>query len=436
VNCGNCGAVKPGDARFCGQCGGQLTISGSATAAPPGGWPPAVASQTPSSWRPRLVITAAAVVPVMLAAQVVTGWRVHWPAAVFGHGSHLTLRWTAGEAPLPADAVRTASQFVTLKDVACPAVLTCVAVGGYGPRGHIGGNLVETLSHGIWTAAAKPTGAVAGQSGFDLFGVACPAADTCVAVGFSADKLNVSSPFAETFSRGAWVPAVLPLPAGGTKEYPGETAGLYKVSCPSRDVCVAAGTYVAQDGSSQGLIETLSDGAWTATRAPLPAGALPGNRSGVDTDALYGISCPTVASCVAVGDYKDQDGHANGLIDTRSGTKWLPSIAPLPADAARGKSRRAGLSAAWCTAVGACEVAGSYTARNGANQGVIDMLSIGRWGAASAPLPSGAVAAKQGALLDSVACPATGTCVAAGSYVARNIGYQGLIETAGPAGEG
>ena len=35
MNCGNCGAAKPAEARFCGRCGSQLTYAGPDPVAPP-----------------------------------------------------------------------------------------------------------------------------------------------------------------------------------------------------------------------------------------------------------------------------------------------------------------------------------------------------------------------------------------------------------------
>jgi len=90
-----------------------------------------------------------------------------------------------------------------------------------------------------------------------------------------------------------WVATEAPLPAGWGDPY------MDSSSCDGAGTCIAVGNFDTPIGSDNfyPLIETYSDGTWTATEAPLPANA------GNDPSAqLVSSSCGGPGSCVAVGD--------------------------------------------------------------------------------------------------------------------------------------
>jgi len=101
-------------------------------------------------------------------------------------------------------------------------------------------------------------------------------------------------------------------------------------ACPAVGSCVAVGSYEDTGGDNRGLIETLSDGTWSAIQAPLPTNA----EYGVALDAVV---CPSVGFCVAVGSYQsdetgpDGSDSYEGLIETLSGGTWTAAEAPVPA---------------------------------------------------------------------------------------------------------
>ena len=100
---------------------------------------------------------------------------------------------------------------------------------------------------------------------------------------------------------------------------------------------MATGWYTDQNGDTQALIDTLSDGTWTAQRAPLPAGAIASQPSSSNLPtALFLVKRPAVGTCVATGDYIDRySGGTQGLIDTLSGGTGTPAQRVLlPGDAA------------------------------------------------------------------------------------------------------
>jgi hypothetical protein len=392
---------------------------------------PAAPAYAPS--RRRKVVAAAAVV-VVLGGLTAVGWQEHWPPALFGRAAPLALTWSPAQAPLPADAARSSGQNAGLIDVACLSAQNCVAVGYYSTGGDNGSgqDLIETLSGRTWTPAAAPLDVPASQVTFaDLEGVACPARGACVAVGANYTKQNIEIPTIDTLSGGTWTAAEPPLPGDAGQ---GKSALLSQVACPAPGTCVATGYYVDKNSHDQGLIETLSGGSWTAQRAPLPAGANPGKTSSSGPlTALWAVKCPAVGNCVAAGDYVDQNSHDQGLIETLSGGTWTATRAPLPADAAA-SNPVAFLFDIACPASGTCLAVGHYNNRNGQGRDLAETLSGGAWTPAAAPLPADAAASQKWNVdqvtgLTAVACTAPGTCVAAGSYDTPNGGVQGVIDT-------
>jgi hypothetical protein len=99
MNCGICGAAKPGGARSCSRRQSQLNEPGSDRMAAPDSWPPASPDYPPPTpQRPRSATTVVAVVPMEPAAPVAMGWP-HRPPAVFGSTTGLAYTATAASAP-------------------------------------------------------------------------------------------------------------------------------------------------------------------------------------------------------------------------------------------------------------------------------------------------------------------------------------------------
>ena len=90
---------------------------------------------------------------------------------------------------------------------------------------------------------------------------------------------------------------------------------------------VAAGlTVPAAAGGKAGPVPPY--GVWKVTRAPVPAGAAADPSTGI-----FGLTCPSVSTCVAFGSYSDTMGAVQGLLLTGH---------RLSLTAARGASHRDG----------------------------------------------------------------------------------------------
>jgi len=328
--------------------------------------------------------------------------------------------WTSSEAPVPADA-SSSNQDADLTGLACSAAGSCIAVGSYND---INGNeqgLIETLSGGSWTASEAPAPASTWSNPYiGLQSPVCATAGSCTAVGEYTDASGETEGLIETLSDGTWTPIEAPLPANAS--YDSNGAGLATLACPAATWCIAVGSYSDLNNNTQGLIETLSGGTWTASEAPQPANAATSDQY----TALYSSTCAAVGSCVTTGFYNYNNGNDDGLIETLSGGVWTPTETPLPPNASTG-NQSPFLYSLSCPAASSCTGVGTYTDNNGDSQGLIETLSGATWTPAEAPLPAND-ADNTYASLSGVTCPAGGSCMAVGSYVVGDDG-QPLIET-------
>lgn len=183
-----------------------------------------------------------------------------------GAANRGTSSWTPSEAALPDNGYN--GEGPDLFHIACPEVQDCVSVGMYyaanGDEG-ISEGAIETLTAtgSTFTEAPLPSSGTLGV----LQSVSCPGSTFCVAVGsYGSDGSNTSG-LIETFSDGQWTPTEAPAPA------PGDGVQLAQVVCSEVGECVAIGRYLLPNGTlpGDGVIETLSDGSWTATAAPVPS---------------------------------------------------------------------------------------------------------------------------------------------------------------------
>jgi hypothetical protein len=225
-------------------------------------------------------------------------------AAVVASGSGTA--WTAGLAPLPADADPNtgADQLASVNGIACRSS-QCTAAGTYVDTNGDKQAMLLTRSHGEWAATEPelPTGAAtAPEAGLDS--VACPAATSCVAVGtYTVAASGTTEGLIESGAAGSWTPAEAPLPAGGVS-----IIDLTGVACASSTVCSAVGTYETRS-AARGLLLNGAGSGWAATAAPHPTGGLAGGA------AVRAVGCAATTTCIAVGDYASSTSD-DGLIET------------------------------------------------------------------------------------------------------------------------
>ncbi len=273
--------------------------------------------------------------------------------------------------------------------VSCPSATTCVAVGDDATNQSV--TTSGTLSGGVWTWTTEVAVTSDSSGRGYLYAVSCPSATNCVAVGYDGNHQSVTT--SGTLSGGTWTwsPEVAITPDSSGRGY------LYGVSCASATNCVAVG----YDGNEQPVTTTgtYSGGTWTWS----PEVAITSDSSGYGY--LYGVSCATATNCVAVGyDNNDQPVTSTG---TLVGSTWTWST---EAPAASDSSGRGYLYAVSCANATTC-VAVGYD-RNDQAVTTTGTYSGGTWTwGAEAPAASDSTGY---GYLHGVSCASATTCVAVG----------------------
>jgi hypothetical protein len=234
-----------------------------------------------------------------------------------------------------------------------------------------GGVSVGTAAASTW----EVTQVGAGQVRSAFYGVSCPTAQLCVAVGGNNTVAATTNP---TGGSSAWTAghpggAVDPSfgPPGGEAIYPG--GQIRGVSCPSTGLCVA----VSFQGNFYSSTEPAGD----------PSGWKVVEQGTGPNIHMTGVSCPTVSLCVAVG-------YAGKILTTTNPTgdaaDWAVTTLPQQVD----------FRAVSCASASLCVATG--------NEGTI-VASTDPLGGPTAWRSAGAPGGDAG--LDGISCPTLSLCV-------------------------
>lgn len=326
------------------------------------------------------------VVSALIAASAVTG-----AASVVIASPALASQARTGAVTVSASAPAPANE---LFGVSCVSPKDCVAAGNdQDAHGNEGGPLVETWNGKAWKAVAVklPGNAISGE----LFGVSCKSANACVAVGLYLNSSDTGFGLAETWNGKAWAASTLPSPKGSVG------IELNGVSCATAKSCVAVGEDLTSTGSLA-LAESLSGGTWKAATPPVPAGSFVGT--------LNAVSCPSTASCVAVGSYASNSG-GSVLAESWNGRAWARMAAAPPASS----KNDAALTGVSCTSPKNCVAVGSGTGVSGRPSGLTgfaEQWNGTKWTGVRVAWPRGTT----NSYLTSVSCASAKSCVAAGYF--------------------
>jgi hypothetical protein len=184
--------------------------------------------------------------------------------------------WKIQSMPIPAG-----SKYTVPRDVSCSSERACTAVGYYYTSTDTM-PLAERWNGNIWSI--QPTPNSNGTPPRSFFGVSCPSATMCVAVGGYAGSGSHAVPLAEWWNGKAWKIQATPTPAGAND------TSLVDVSCASRSSCTAVGKFLVYQKGWQGLVERWNGKSWTIQVAP-------------EIGPLYGVSCTSVKACTIMGLY-------------------------------------------------------------------------------------------------------------------------------------
>jgi hypothetical protein len=290
-----------------------------------------------------------------------------------GAGAFVALTLGTGSQPsVSVGTLSSASGSFNLVGVACTNASTCLAAGNGGA-----GSVFAPYTSAT-AGAAQP---VSGTS--TLYAVACPTTTSCTAVGSSVTAMVATT-----------VTLTLQGTAGPVVDDAAASA-FYAVACPGPSSCVAVGT--TKDG--HGFVATVP--------GPAPSGP-PGPATVVlGTTGLAGVACPTSTTCLGVG-------SGPPTVAFGSVAQMVDGFA-YPAEAVAGTTA---FYAVACSSPTACLAVGQ-----GPSEGAVVALSPGSDGTPAA----GQVLPVTGAsLLDAVACePGSSTCLAAG--VSSGSSNEGVV---------
>jgi len=351
--------------------------------------------------------------------------------AVGANGAGLLLTesggvWSSSQAVLPGDAAVNA--YVAIRDIACPAVGDCSAIGTYKDQTGAYKLLILSQASGKWSNGVSVT--LPPRSNAQPQSIACVTPQDCVAVGSYSDASGRQHGLLLTKRAASWALTNVPLPHNAI---PKREVNVSSISCASVRHCAAVGSYVDKTSTAQGMFLRESPSGWTSVEAAFPSGALGARLSG-------GLSCASPGNCTAIGDYEDAARNTQGVAFSESRGSWSPGVEfSLPSGAATQPATQ--LQSIACPRRGYCSAVGSYNGSSGNPTfwpgGLLAKETAGRWKSdIEATLPrvsSGSV------LFGRIVCTSVGNCVAVGQFNVDNAGTSAglvLTETRGKWGVG
>jgi hypothetical protein len=287
-----------------------------------------------------------------------------------------------------------------------------------------------TWSQGIEVPVAAPANAAGKPEAIFDWG-ACPTVESCAGVGTYLDEHGNREAMAATRTDGSWgarTEIALPPGAATSGQLAGFGLGAATVACTGADTCVAVGRYIDESGAQEAMVVSDTNGVWGPASEIKP----PANAAGNPDASFFSLACPMAGSCVAVGEYHDENGHWAAMVAEEVGGSWTQAseVAP-PANAASGPEAR--LSQVACSQAGSCVAIGRYSNSSLQREALVVTQTGGIWGQASQiTLPANAGSAPV-ASFDSLVCVVSGPCTAVGQYTDVSGNEQAMVaqETAG-----
>jgi hypothetical protein len=200
-------------------------------------------------------------------------------------------------------------------------------------------------------------------------------------------------------------------------------------ACPTAGSCSGVGSYIDEHGSEEALAAIRTDGTWEqASEIKPPAHAQSNPKAG------FGHAQPTVActgpgACVAVGHYLNEGGGEEAMVVTETGGTWTTAseIKP-PTHAATNPEAR--VDSVACPAAGSCLAGGDFENEHGDQEAMVVDETSGSWARASEVEPPANAKSNPEASISSVACSAASSCVAFGEYRDESTGtVEAMVAT-------
>ena len=310
-------------------------------------------------------------------------------AADHGNGAVLAETWNGTRWTVSAMKPPPGSQGSSLSGISCLSVKFCVAVGHYFytlPSADTRNVAVAEFWNGTsWKLAklAQPASASAVPNA-----VSCVSAKSCVVVG-EMDTPGNQFAFAETWNGTAWKMTKVPEPANTISNLTG-------VSCTSPKSCVAVDAY-----NPHALVQSWNGQVWRIVQVPAPASTGP---------SLSAVTCLTSKFCLATGTHYPDPKYFSAIALSWNGSAWKGAAVPSPGPG------YANLSSVSCASVTSCLAVGEYDFGVYFNSGKEYAASWNgkAWKLIKLPTPPGG-GSGSGSSLTGVKCMSATDCVAVGS---------------------
>lgn len=211
--------------------------------------------------------------------------------------SELNGKWSPAREIMPPTGIEGEAH---LYSVACPASESCVAVGIDSTL-----SIEASESNGEWAAQASSITPPPNTLLTDLFQVACPGAGLCIGVGYDEPGLHGTNPIAVSGSANTWGPASeIALPPHASTN----PSGLLRwVACSATESCLATGFYEDSSGQTQPMAVSESNGVWKQA-SEITAPPSTSNNQANQEVSLNLLACPGLGSCAALGTYFSNSG--------------------------------------------------------------------------------------------------------------------------------
>lgn len=275
--------------------------------------------------------------------------------------------WTRAE-ELPGIASLEAGstqQFVQVASLSCGAPGNC-AVGGYFQGTTYLEAYVASESGGVWSHAIVVPGTAPTSAGEDdaVRAISCSGPGTCTAVGYVGDATgSEGTAFVANEVHGAWQDAAVPPGSAGLAGDGFEL--LTGIDCSSQKDCSATGLYYNTAGMDA-VVATESNGVWASARSITTS---PGVQVQLGQAEFDDLSCGAPGDCSAVGNYLDENGDQQALLDVEVGGVWEPAVNFPGVEAlntgANVENDGADAGSVACTGANACSAVGVYTEADG-----------------------------------------------------------------------
>jgi hypothetical protein len=257
-----------------------------------------------------------------------------------------------------------------------------------GANANTSNSVIEQWNGRRWAVVSNPN---PGTNDNQLWAVSCRLTNACIAVGQYGNIGSGDQTLIESWDGTSW--SVVPSP--GTYQLRG-------VSCISPTACTAVGASLP-GGTNQTLIESWNGTTWSIVPSP---------NVGTSDNGLLSVSCGSVSSCTAVGNWHSTpSSNYQTLIESWNGTSW--SVATSPS--APGNNYLYGVS---CVSGSSCTAVGESVNAPAVDQTLIEAWNGTTW--SIVPSPNVGPNAND---LRGVSCTSVGSCIAAGSS------GQALIES-------